>query len=274
MDSKKYLKEFKKNYKDLIKDKKSGLKKMLIIRPIESESKFLGHLKKNGVEDEDAKKLYDSLQDLLEKRLNKILRIKIWLIFSFFSWFFFTWLFITSFLYPDVLSEIDSKSEFNNSFFQLRNFYFILAKFSGYTSVVLLVVILRVNNILKDGEAIMKISIFAIAITYITIIPYTIYNLNSYARLNVENHLKNSPVKRIPVTISEINYNSWTDDYLKISLKKVNQNDKIPFGYFELSDNVEIDKFKQGDTLHYIISKQYPNVFELRHALGKKVQEM
>jgi hypothetical protein len=100
---------------------------------------------------------------------------------------------------------------------------------------------------------------------YITISK--IDGFNSSVRLQVTSYLKSNPIDQIPVIISEIKGPSFLGN-MKISLRKIKKYDKIPFNYFKL-DNWLSERFKEGDTLHFIISKKYPNIFELKRSDGQ-----
>ena len=56
-DSKIFLKQFKRKYSKIYKNKQSGLKKMLVVKSIEQEINFYNALLEIGIQDKDAEKL-------------------------------------------------------------------------------------------------------------------------------------------------------------------------------------------------------------------------
>jgi|OM-RGC.v1.020325248 hypothetical protein len=170
MDAKVFLKEFKTKYKGLINDKKSGLKKMLIIKPIESESEFINDLKIIGIEEDDTKKLYDSLTELLENRLKVLLVYYSLIIFSLLAWVFFTWLIINSLLYPNSLNEVDSISQYNNNRYSV-GFYFLLILISAIVTIASLSIVIRAKGI-PISVSDTKLLMYAISFIYFLILPH------------------------------------------------------------------------------------------------------
>ena len=78
----------------------------------------------------------------------------------------------------------------------------------------------------------------------------------------------------MPVIISEVDHYIGKYGYFEINIKNINQDDMIPISYFIIDDYGRNAKnFKKGDTLNFVISKELPNIFELRHADGRSVLE-
>ena len=114
-DSKIFLKQFKRKYSKIYKNKQSGLKKMLVVKPIEQEINFSNALLEIGIQDKDAEKLYLHLNTLLEQKLNKLTRSYLLIIFYLLSTIIFPWVWVSYYLCPHELIDFDSTPLFFDS---------------------------------------------------------------------------------------------------------------------------------------------------------------
>ena len=186
----------------------------------------------------------------------------------------FTWLAINSHLIPISLNEVDSRIEFD-FFINIPTWYFLIALFSSIASVIMFCVVLYKNDNSKSNfrMGIYLSLVLMVIIAGTVVLPLTIKKLNTSRRQKIENYIKNNPTESIKVVITRKNQ-TVSGDFFGFKLKKIKKNDEIPFEYFELWQNDENDKISEGDTLNFIISKQNPNIFELRYFNGLKVQDI
>ena len=281
VDSKIFLKHFKKKYSTIYKNKQSGLKKMLVVKPIESERNFYNALLEIGIHDKDAEKLYLHLNTLLEQKLNKLTRSYLLIIFYLLSTIIFTWVWVSYYLYPHELIDFDSKLLFFDSSVDIHGTYYqyLFIYFASIiTFIALLIQILGVLTIKgmdinsRTGNFLQTFSLLAFLAIYIIALPLYIYTSNLDTVEKVETYLKDTPVKQVPVIISEVDHYIGKYGYFEINIKNINQDDMIPLSYFSLDDyGRDAKNFKKGDTLNFVISKELSNIFELRHSNGKSV---
>lgn len=279
VDSKVFLKQFKKKYSNIYKDKQSGLKKLLVVKPIESKKNFLNALLEIGIQDKDAEKLSEHLNALLEQKLNKLPRSYLLVIFYLLTTMIFTWVWVSYYLYPHELIDFDSTPLFFDSSVDIHGAYYqyLFIYFASIvTSIALIVKILVVLTIKGMGinSRTITFTLLAFLAIYIIVLPGYIVTSNLDTLEKVGTYLKETPVKHVPVIISEVDHCIGKYGYFEINIKNINQDDMIPLSYLSLDDYGRNAKnFKKGDTLNFVISKELSNIFELRHSNGQSVLE-
>ncbi|MDB4650055.1 hypothetical protein OAF64_08665, partial [Crocinitomicaceae bacterium] len=137
------------------------------------------------------------------------------------------------------------------------------------TSISTILAITRIYNVKTDNR-IMTCGGFGVFYVLVSVI-WTTY-INYTREQEIEYYMKTTNTYIVPVTIQKVQYNKLTDSYLRIQLKTTNDT-KAPLNYFYLNDLVDQNKFMKGDTLYFHISKDFPNLFEIRHQSGKEVRK-